>query len=336
VTTTSPPSATPQAERRSAEARATATSVEADRPQPRGVVRRFVRLVADVIRKSDRDRALGLAAENAFMAVLTVFPTLLVFATVLGQLELIIGKSNADRVQSSVLTFLNDLLTRSADGAINTAKQLFATSGNALTLASLLALFSLATAFAGVINTVTIAYDVHDTRGWWKRRWLGLLIGVGSVLTGVVVVTAVVIGPLFGRAADVVTSIGLSEEYAFFWSYVRWPVAFVALIAWATTLDYVCPDRKGGWREGLPGGFLTALLWLAASVGFNVYLQIAVNASPVLGALGGGLILMTWFYLLCLALLAGAELNAVLIARRQDSRPAAGRRERRRHVRATR
>jgi len=334
VTTTSPASATPQ--RRSAEARATATAAEATRPQPHGHVRRFTRLVADVVRKSDRDRALGLAAENAFMAVLTVFPTLLVFATMLGQLELIIGKVNADRVQDSVLSFLNDLLTRSADGAISTAKQLFATSGNALTLASLLALFSLSTAFAGVINTVTIAYDVHDTRGWWKRRWLGLLIGLGSVLTGVIVVTAVVIGPLFGKASVVVTAVGLSEEYAFFWSYVRWPVAFVALIAWATTLDHICPDRQGRWREGLPGGFLTALLWLAASVGFNIYLQIAVNASPVLGALGGGLILMTWFYLLCLALLAGAELNAVLIARRRDSRTTVGRRERRRHEHATR
>ncbi len=336
MTTTSPASATPQAERRSAEARATATAAEATRPQPHGHVRRFTRLVADVVRKSDRDRALGLAAENAFMAVLTVFPTLLVFATMLGQLELIIGKVNADRVQDSVLSFLNDLLTRSADGAISTAKQLFATSGNALTLASLLALFSLSTAFAGVINTVTIAYDVHDTRGWWKRRWLGLLIGLGSVLTGVIVVTAVVIGPLFGKASVVVTAVGLSEEYAFFWSYVRWPVAFVALIAWATTLDHICPDRQGRWREGLPGGFLTALLWLAASVGFNIYLQIAVNASPVLGALGGGLILMTWFYLLCLALLAGAELNAVLIARRRDSRTTVGRRERRRHEHATR
>ena len=39
--------------------------------------------------------------------------------------------------------------------------------------------------------------------------------------------------------------------------------------------------------------------------------------SPVFGALGGGLILMTWFYLLCVALLAGAELNAILLARRR-------------------
>jgi uncharacterized BrkB/YihY/UPF0761 family membrane protein len=64
---------------------------EAARPQPHGHVRRFARLLADVWRKSDRDRILGLAGENAFMGVLTVFPTLLVFAAVLGQLEGVIG-----------------------------------------------------------------------------------------------------------------------------------------------------------------------------------------------------------------------------------------------------
>ncbi len=317
VTTISPRSATPQASRRSPAARAVATAQEAVRPQPRGVVRRFARLVADVVRKGDRDRILGLAAENAFMAVLTVFPTLLVFAAVLGQLRVIIGRGGADRVQVSVLSFLDRVLTSSADGAISTAKHLFATSGNTLTLALVVALASLATAFAGIINTVTIAYDVHDHRGWWRRRWLGLLVGTGSVLTGAVVVTGIVIGPLFGGANQIVGAIGLSDEYAFVWSYLRWPVAFAALVVWATTLDHVCPDRQDSWRAGLPGGLLTAVLWLAASIGFNIYLRLVVPASPVLGALGGGLILMTWLYLLCLSLLGGAELNAVLLARRR-------------------
>ncbi|MCA1713039.1 MAG: YihY/virulence factor BrkB family protein [Actinobacteria bacterium] len=314
---TSPSAAlTEESDRRSAEARAAATRAEAARPTPGSPVRWFVRTVADVIRKSDRDRALGLAAENAFMAVLTVFPTLLVVAAILGQLGLIIGEGNATRVENSVLDFLGRLLTDQADGALSTARGLFRTGGNTLTLASVLALVSLAQAFAGVINTVTLVYDVHDRRGWWKRRGLGLVVGLGSALTGAVVVTLVVVGPLFGRGVDVVTRIGLGSEYQFLWSYLRWPVAVVSLVLWATTLFHICPDRQGTWRQGLPGGLLTAVFWLAASVGFNVYLELVVRSSPVLGALGGGLILMTWFYLLCLGLLVGAELNAILLARR--------------------
>jgi membrane protein len=139
---------------------------------------------------------------------------------------------------------------------------------------------------------------------------------MGSVLTGAVVVTLIVVGPLFGRGAEIVTSIGLSPDNDFLWSYVRWPVAFLSLVLWATTMFHICPDRQGPWRQGLSGGLLTAVFWLAASIGFNVYLELVVRSSPLLGALGGGLILMTWFYLLCLGLLVGAELNAILLARR--------------------
>jgi membrane protein len=317
VTTSSPVRPTADAGRRSAAARAAATALEAARPLPHGPARRLGRFVADVWRKSDRDRLLGIAAENAFMAVLTLFPILLVVAAVLGQLGSIVGQANADRVEQTVLDALDRLFTNSAGGAIDTARQLFETGGNTLTLASALALGSLATAFASIINTVTLAYDVVDSRGWWRRRWQGLLVGGGSVVVGALVVTLVVIGPLFGRAEQVVASVGLGQAYADVWAWTRWPVAFVSLVLWATTLNHICPDRVARWREGLPGGLLTAVLWLLASLGFNLYLKLALPASPVLGALGGGLILMTWLYLLCVGLLIGAEVNAVRLAHRQ-------------------
>jgi membrane protein len=304
------------ADRRTPAARSAATQAEAALPLPRDPVRWLGRTFLDVWRKADRDRILGLSAENAFMAVLTVFPSLLVVAAVLGQLGVFIGEGNAQKVEDSVLEFLGKLLTDQADGAIDTAHELFQTGSNVLTLATALAVVSVAMAFAGIINTVTIAYDVHDHRGWWHRRALGLILGLGSLVTGAVVVTLVVVGPLFGSGVDIVTGIGLGEEYEFLWYYLRWPVAFLSLIVWATTMFHICPERQDRWRRGLPGGLLTSVFWLAASVGFNIYLETVVRSSPVLGALGGGLILMTWFYLLCLGLLAGAELNAVLLARR--------------------
>jgi membrane protein len=248
--------------------------------------------------------------------VLTVFPTLLVFAAVLGQLEGVIGEGNTNRVKDAISTFLKQVLTSSANGVDEQVSHAFQTNGNALTLALVIALGSVAQAFASVLNTVTLAYDVHDHRGWWHRRLIGLLLGIGSLLAGAVLVTAFVVGPFFGRSADVVSQVGISQHYAYLWSYVRYPVATLALVAWATTLFHICPDRPARWRSGIPGAALTSFLWGAASVGFSTYLQAVVPRSPVLGALGGGLILMTWLYLLCFSLLAGAELNATLLARK--------------------
>ena len=309
------------AERRSPLGRAAATAADAARPQPRGVLRGAVRLFADVWRKADRDRVLGLAGENAFMGVLTVFPTLLVSAAVLGQLEAFIGSGNTERVQNAITDFLERVLTSSADGVDSTVSDLFRTSGNALTLAVLIAMLSVAQAFASVLNTVTLCYDVVDPRGWWRRRAIGLGLGLGSVLTGVVLVTAFVVGPLFGKS-EVLDSLGIGEEFGFVWSWARYPVAFLALVAWAATLFHVCPGRQARWRAGLPGALLTSVMWLLASLGFSTYLGLVVPRSPILGALGGGLILMTWLYLLCFSLLAGAELNSTLLARRAVRSPA--------------
>jgi membrane protein len=284
------------------ELRAAVTAREAARTPARDPFRWFWRLVVEVIHKADRDRLLGMAAEAAFFAVLTLFPALLAVAAVLGQLGALIGEQNARRVEDSVITFLDRLLTDTASPAIETVRELFDDSGNALTIATLLAVLSLSTAFSALINTVTITTDVPETRGWWRRRWLRLLL---------------VIGPLFGRAEEVVEKVGLGGEYAVLWSFARWPVAFAALVLWATTMDHLAPAMRVKWRYALPGGILTALLWLLASYGLNLYLELVVRSSPIFGALGGGLILMTWFYLLCVALLAGSELNTILLARRR-------------------
>ncbi len=302
---------------RSAQIRAEATAQEARREAAHNPVTWFFRLVREVINKADRDRLLGLAAESAFFAVLTLFPALLVVAAVLGQLGNVIGETNALRVEQAVVDFLDRLLTDTASGAISTVEDLFRTGTNTLTIATLLALASLSTAFSTLVNTVNIAYDVPETRGWWRRRWLGLWLGVGSIITGALAVTLLVVGPIFGRAQGAVARVGLGPEYEFLWSALRWPVAFGSLVLWATTMDHLMPNRRTRWRYDLPGGLLTALLWLAASYGLNLYLELAVSSSSIFGALGGGLILMFWFYLLSVSLLAGAELNAILLARRR-------------------
>jgi membrane protein len=141
------------------------------------------------------------------------------------------------------------------------------------------------------------------------------VLGLGSVLTGALAVTLLVLGPVLGSEITWLTNAGLDTNGAL-WTWLRWPVAFGALVIWATTMQHLAPPERHRWRQDIPGGLLTALLWLAASAGLNIYLTFVVTASPLLGALGGGLILMSWFYLLCVALLAGATLNAVLAARR--------------------
>ncbi len=287
--------------------------VSADAPrrdQGRALARTFVDEVV-------KDRLLGLSAETAFFAVLSIFPGLLVVSGLLGVLDVVVGADLAQRAQTQVTNALDLVLTSEASGAVRSVEQLFETSrGGLLTTATLGALVTLSGAFATVIEALNLAYDTVERRSWLRRRLVGLMLGAATVVVAVVTLAVVVVGPLFGRGQDLASWVGLGTVFAVVWDLLRLPAVFVAVTAWVMALYRYAPSRRSRWRACLPGAVLTSVLWLAATGGFHVYLEVLGSRNPVLGAFGGGVIVMTWVYLLSLALLAGGELNATVADRR--------------------
>ncbi len=276
------------------------------------------------------DRVPGLAAEIAFFAVLGIFPGLLIAAGLLGVLDLIVGADLAAGAREQVVGALDAVLTGEAAGVVASVQDLFTQSrGGLLTFGTLGALVTLSGAFAVVVDALNLAYDVPERRSWIRRRLLGLVIGVVTVLALVVALAVVVVGPFLGSGQDLADLVGLGSAFATTWTVLRIPVLVVGLALWATVLFHVAPNRHAPWSESLPGAVLTTALWLLLSLGLNLYLTFAAGTNPVLGAFGGGIIVMMWVYLLSLALLLGGELNAVLHRRdrprrrRQPDRPAA-------------
>jgi membrane protein len=260
-----------------------------------------------------RDRLLGLAAETAFFAVLSIFPGLLIAASLLGLLDVFVGADLAARAQDRVVSGLDLVLTDEASGALSSIQSLFEqTRGELLTVAAVGALVTLSGAFAVVINALNIAYDTDERRSWVRRRLLGLVMGLATVVVVALALAVLVVGPLFGRGEALADMVGLGSAFTFAWNVLRIPVLVVGVVLWATMLFHYAPSRRTRWRDALPGAVMATVLWLGASAGFNVYLRIAAGGNPVLGAFGGGVIVMTWVYLLSLALLLGGELNATL------------------------
>jgi membrane protein len=277
---------------------------------------RFRRFIADFVDEVDNDRLLGLAAEAAFFAVLSLFPGLLVAASVLSLLDVIVGAELAERVQNDVVSALDLILTDEASGAVESVGGLFDQArGGLLTVAVAGALVSLSGAFAVVLNALNVAYDTVERRSWIRRRLLGLVMGLATTVIAALALAVLVVGPFLGRGRAVADTVGLGTAFTFAWDVLRFPVLAAGLILWATILFHYAPNRRTPWREALPGALLTTVLWLLATAGFNLYLRIAAGGNPVLGAFGGGVIVMTWVYLLSLALMLGGELNATLHSR---------------------
>ena len=266
------------------------------------------------------DRVPGLAAEIAFFTVLSLLPGLLVAAGLLSYLELIAGADVAARTQVEVTDALSQIFDNQADSVTPAvATILSGRYGGLLTVATIGALVSLSGAWAVVIEALNHAYDIEEHRTWLRRRGLGLLLGAATAVVVVIALAVVVVGPLLGRGEDVADVVGLGSTFVWFWDAARFPTLFLLVTAWLVLVFHVAPNRPTPWRASLPGAFVTTTLWLLATVGFSIYVRVVAERSPVLGALGGGVILLTWVYLLSIALLLGGELNAILQVRREAS-----------------
>jgi membrane protein len=283
----------------------------------RGVGQRAWAFLRKLVQESNDDRLPGLAAETAFFAVLSIFPGLLIAVSLLGLLDVVVGADIAGEAQERVVDGLRLVLTDEASDAVEAVEDLFESSrGSLLTAAVLGALVTLSGGFAVAINALNLAYDATEVRSWVRRRLVGLGMALGTLVLLVLSLAVFVVGPLLGRGEEIADLVGLGALFTFTWDVLRVPVAVLVLVGWTTALYRIAPSRHIRWRDCVPGAVAATLLWVAASGGFRLYLELAADRNPVLGAFGGGVIVMLWMYLLSLGLLLGGELNAVLHERR--------------------
>ena len=266
-------------------------------------------------RDSKSDRVTGLAAEVAFFSLLSVFPGLLTVAAGLGALDSLFSSALLARAQQEVISVLETFLTDKAAGTAEAVEALFeGGSGGVFTFGVVAALWAASRGMSTVMRTLAEIYDVEDTRSRVRTRLVAVGLAVASMVLIVVTLTALVVGPLFGAGREVARWLGAADVYGALWEWAGVPVAFVTLVVWAAAVFHSVPHRHVGWRQHVGGAALTGTFWLLVSAGFRLYLQL-FGGNPVFGILGGALVVLVWLYLLSLALLLGAELNAVLAAR---------------------
>lgn len=278
---------------------------------PRFVARALLREMKD-------DRVPGLAAEISFFVVLSLFPGLLIAAGLLSFVDVLLGADVAAQIQDRVMGTIDTVLTDRAAPVTRSMEAVFeGEMGGLLTFATLGALVTLSGAWAVVIEALNLAYGTQEKRSWLRRRFLGLALGLATLVVVVTALVVVVIGPLFGQGAELAGLVGLGGAFAWVWNLLRLPFLGVILTAWLVFVFHHAPNRRTPWRASLPGAVTTSALWLVATAGLHLYLRVAGARNPLLGAFGGGVIVMTWAYLLSIALLIGGELNAILQDRRE-------------------
>ena len=250
------------------------------------------------------DDVFNLAAQQAYYFFFALFPALL----------FVLGIASFFPLQSltgDVVQILGRVAPGTVTDIINQAMKSLGNqnSGGVLTFGFLITVWSTSGAMTAIITTLNAAYDVTESRPWWKTRLIAIALTVGIALFIIASMFLVIAGPTL--AEHLAARFGLGPLFKWTWWVLQWPVVF-ALVATAIGLVfYFAPDVEQDWVWITPGSIVATLLWLLVSIGLKLYYQFVPSAAnPTYGAIGGIMVLMLWFYASGIALLLGAELNA--------------------------
>src|SRR5215212_1096891 len=181
-----------------------------------------------------------------------------------------------------------------------------------------LALWSVSAVARTLTEAFNVAYQVAETRSWWKQLVLSLAFGPVLALVVIVSMVLMLIGPqLVGGIAELV---GLDELFVRLWGWLRFPVALLLLAVVLSVVYRFGPNAKQRFRSVVPGAALSVVLWAISSVGFSFYLANFANYGATYGSLGAAVGLLFYLYLCASVVLFGAELNAAISRPVTDTR----------------
>jgi membrane protein len=254
-------------------------------------------------RAVNEDDLFGQAAKLAYYFVLSVVPLLVCLITALGFF------ARDAELRGDLLSYLSAFAPASASALIyRIVEELSQQSGGGkLSIGILATLWAASSGMAAAIESLNVAYDVKETRPWWRVRLAALILTVGLSLAVIFALVLLLYGSFIG---NFISNAGrLGRPFLTAWNLLQWPVIGLTVFAAFAALYRYGPNARGR-RPVCPGAVLGVMLWFLVSFGLRAYLMFFDSYSVTYGSLGAVIILMLWFYLSGIAILIGGEYNA--------------------------
>ena len=272
-----------------------------------GVIRDTVwRLVVSTVGTCMRNRVAGLAAEAAFFALLSLPPLIFAMAGSIGYVFERFNDAQLNEIRQAVVELSSRALTdETVDSIIKPTLDDVFSGGryDVISIGFILALWSGSRALNVFVDTITIMYGLGGHRGIVKTRMLSFALYVLGLVTGVVTIPLVLAGPTLVQR--------LMPDRLDFVNSLYWPVVLVLCICFLATLYHMSVPVRTSWRYNVPGATLTLFFWIFGSFLLRwVLTTTAGESTSIYGPLAAPIAVLLWLYLLSIAVLIGAAVNA--------------------------
>ncbi len=267
---------------------------------------RFLRHFRMALWRAFQHDAFAVAKAAAFSAILTLFPGILVLASVL----------SVSHTTSALLREVSHAVGRILpEGTSAAVLQYF--TGNKPVRLKLLLTISAITLWTGSgvmiswMQGFRNAYQMPKIWGLVKERMIAFLL---VVLAGIPLFFASFL-LVFGNQIELWLVYRAGHEFGPYilglWTALRWIIATLTSIAVIGLIYHHGVPRTQPWHRVLPGSVLATVLWFVSTVLFGIYLRKFANYNAIYGSVATAIALLIWMYLVSMVVLVGAEFNAV-------------------------
>lgn len=248
-----------------------------------------------------------IAAGVAFYALMAIFPAITALMALCG---LVLEPAEV----TAQLESLAELMPKEAaqiilDQAVAVAGSEEAGLGLAFVLGLVLAIYSASKGMGSLMEGLNVAYDEQETRGFIaKTLW--------TLALTVFLIVGLILGLLAALAVPAVLGlIALPDWLETLLALSRWVILALMTVGGLAVLYRYGPSRDDAeWKWLSPGAIAACIIWIAASVGFSIYVSNFGSYNESFGSMAGVIILLMWLWISAFIVLLGAELNAEMEA----------------------
>jgi membrane protein len=264
---------------------------------------RLARYLRALWTRAYRENITGLAGMVAYNLVLALFPFALLVLFVFGQIL------QSGNVETSVLNDLQRLFPAVELRTLNNALDRIRDNSTTIGVAAAVGALWIGTSFWGAMDTAFCRIYHVQCRGWLEqKRFAFVMLLVVTLFLAASVVIPTLESVLVSSASDL--PFGLSDINGI-------ASALLLIAALAITfmlfciIYYLVPKGHVPWPSVWPGALFVTLTTGVANAVYPFYLAQVASVGEVGGTIGFVLVALVWFYLVSLAIMAGAVVNAL-------------------------
>ena len=261
------------------------------------------RFALATVNRFNKDQGAVLAGYIAYASMLASFPFLIFTITLAGAL---IGARYSEEAVRVLFESVPQHVAQTLEPVL--FEVIGEDRGGVLTLAALGTLYAASNGVEAIRTGLDRAYDVETPRNFVMNR----LVAIGFVLIGFLVfgtlAVLIIFAPLAFRLIEDLTAVDIPASA----DIARYVIGGTLLYWFYWLMHRVLPARNMRRMTVWPGIFTSMLLWVLLATALSVYLAFSPDYAVTYGALSGVIVTLLFFYLTGVAIIFGAEVNAVV------------------------